>query len=432
MIALTRFQPCVSLSIALFVLGACKSSAENSDAPLLSQANLAGTWRAVLDSAGGELPFTIEIFSDEKPGPDGAVAIVRNGTETATFSELSIVDRRVTFRLAPFDTAITAILDPTGKRLSGTWQLMTAEGLESLPFRAQKDNRKRFSRPGRSNPDADAVPSVAGSWTLQLRSDGNPFPGLMELTESDDTVQGTLLYPEGTLRYLVGQYSDGFLQLSTFAGGIVVLIRGRARKDGTLKGDIWFNQHGALRFTAESTEDENLLDTLPDPYKVVTSVNPDKELRFSFPNTEGKMVSLANTRYEGKVVLIELFGSWCINCNDAAKHLSEWYKQYKSRGLEVIGLAYEHTGDKQRDLRQVIAYRDRYQIQFPLLIAGTTDLDKPLEDLSQIQAYPTLIFVGRDGQVKKTHSGFFGPSAGQYYEKQIARLEADIEELLGD
>ncbi|MEZ4363190.1 MAG: TlpA disulfide reductase family protein [Kofleriaceae bacterium] len=153
----------------------------------------------------------------------------------------------------------------------------------------------------------------------------------------------------------------------------------------------------------------------------------------AFPSLDGGVVTNEDTRFAGKVMIVELFGTWCPNCNDAAPLLAEWHQRYRARGLEIVGLAYEFTGDPARDTEMLRRHRDKYHLQFPLLLAGVSDkaeAGKTLPDLSAVKSYPTTIFLGRDGRVAKIHSGFAGPGTGRYYRDMVAELEGVLEGLL--
>lgn len=421
----------VRLLLALMLsFAACRSSRSAAEDTVTRDA-LAGVWRVVLDSPGGELPFTIEIFPTGQPGPGGAPAIIRNGEEAVPFSEVSISGRRVNLRIEHRDTALTGVLDAGGNTLMGTWQLTTNEGSSTLPIKALRGQSHRFDpRPERTKGAFDALSSVAGTWRIELDRDPT-FVGIADFQQTGDEIRGTVMHAEGTYRYLVGQYRDGVLRLSTFNGGMAVLMRGYARADGTLTGEIWLDDEGFYQFRATSMDSDDPLEALPDPTEIVTVKSEDRRLHFKYPDTEGQPVGMDDVRFEGKVVLVELFGTWCSNCNDAAPHLQEWYQRYRKRGFEAVGLAFEHTGDRERDLRQVKAYKEYYGIEFPLLIAGTTTFtQEPLPELSMSPAFPTMIFIGRDGTIHTVLNGFLGPSAGKYYRERVARMEAIIEELL--
>jgi hypothetical protein len=70
-----------------------------------------------------------------------------------------------------------------------------------------------------------------------------------------------------------------------------------------------------------------------------------------------------------------------------------------------------------------------------MLITGVTSVDslkteKTLPQLTPIKAFPTTIFIGRDGKVKKIHAGFYGPGTGEYYDAYRKDFEDTIDSLL--
>ncbi|MDY7096483.1 MAG: TlpA disulfide reductase family protein [Acidobacteriota bacterium] len=159
----------------------------------------------------------------------------------------------------------------------------------------------------------------------------------------------------------------------------------------------------------------------------------DGSFDFAFPNLDGEEVSIHDPRFDGKVVVVNIFGSWCPNCNDEAPLLAKWHERYRDQGFEIIGLAYELTGDEERDARQVRRFADRYNLEYPLLLAGISDkseASKTLPALSSILAFPTTVILDRSGTVRSIHSGFSGPGTGEHYERLVEKMEGLIEELL--
>lgn len=407
-------------------LVACSAKGNDSKPPPLTRSDFVGVWRVVFDSPGGELPIEVEIFDESSDKP----AVFRNGAQEIPFSEVSLVGPRINLRVDHRDAAITAELDNSRKRLIGTWQVLEQDGPSTLPVVAYKGQTHRFAAsPGGMHGAVERVPSVAGTWKLDFKSDEGGH-GIAELAQQGDVVTGTIIHPIGSLRYLTGQYQNGVLHLSSFNGGVASLVRARGRDDGTLSGDIWYNDDGYLGFSATRSTPDEARKSMRDPATLVRVLEPTRPVSFQFPDLDGQVISHNDPRFEGKAMVIELFGSWCSNCNDAAALMVAWHKRYRSRGLEILGLAYEHTGELERDRRQVRRFAKHHGIEFPLLLAGTSDLRKPLADLSEVDIFPTMLFIGRDGLVRKVHTGFLGPSAGVHYERQIAQLEADIEKLL--
>ena len=145
------------------------------------------------------------------------------------------------------------------------------------------------------------------------------------------------------------------------------------------------------------------------------------------------MVSSTDEQFRGKVVVIDIFGTWCPTCHDAAPSLVRFYREYHDRGLEIVGLAYEVSGDSTVDNALVKRYRDKFGIEFPLLLAGiniTSATAATLPQLEGFTAYPTTIFIGRDGTVRRIHAGFYGPATGAQHDRMIRDFTSFIEELL--
>jgi hypothetical protein len=87
------------------------------------------------------------------------------------------------------------------------------------------------------------------------------------------------------------------------------------------------------------------------------------------------------------------------------------------------------------DTRQVRRYRDKFGISFPLLLAGVNDNESiaaALPQLSNVTAFPTTVFLGRDGRVRRIHAGFHGLAAGPQHTRMVGEFEREIERLLNE
>ncbi len=414
--------------------------------PATVESSLPGLWRGVLTSPGGELPFGLEISSTTTPGaaqaPETAgtwSATVWNGPERVPLSGVDVRGREVVLRFEGYDSRIVAQLDGRGETLKGHWEKTGASGVGTMPFEAKKSTSSaalRF-RPLAEvglaeSAHAALVPSIAGNWAIDLTDDEGTTPAVGELSQNGATVVGTLRTPTGDHRFLEGSYEGGVLRLSAFDGGHAFLYRARATESGTLDGDFWSRDAYHATWTARKARDGEVI--LPDAWNAIGLNNSEGAFRFTFPDLEGKSVGLSDPRFTGKVVLVNLFGSWCPNCNDEAPLLAAWHREYRDRGLEVIGLAYEVTGNVERDRELVRRFAKRHGTEYPLLLAGTSDkkaAGATLPDLSAVAAFPTTIFIGRDGKVRKIHSGFDGPGTGKHFEALQKEFVATIEELLG-
>ncbi len=427
MTKLIRTAAPVWLAALLIIIVACQEQppAEPAQAQPLS---LDGPWRAVLQSPGGELPFELRIAGDGQTLRATAI----NGQEQVAFGEVVVDDRQVELRLPWYDAEVTAQLSEDGSLMRGRWRKTAAGGVDSsLPFVAMRGFASRFLPVTDAAPGAAAVDSVDGAWRAVFTDEDGTETARAEFQQTAEVVQGTFLTPTGDYRFLQGSYEQGQLRLSTFDGAHAFLFTAKAQTDGSLVGDFWSRDTYHATWIATRAEAEEKI--LPDAWSLVKLTNADQQFDFSFEALDGGTVSLADARFAGKPVLVNLFGTWCPNCNDEAPLLAKWHRDYADRGLEIVGLAFEYTGDVERDREMIQRFKQRHGIDYPLLLAGINDKQSAAETLGYVDkvvAYPTTIYLDRDHKVQGIHSGFAGPGTGKYHDELVAELTARVESLL--
>ncbi|HUP14027.1 MAG TPA: hypothetical protein VM187_17525, partial [Niastella sp.] len=63
-------------------------------------------------------------------------------------------------------------------------------------------------------------------------------------------------------------------------------------------------------------------------------------------------------------------------------------------------------------------------------VGDTLRTEKTLPEITKIKMFPTTLFIGRDGKLKKTHTGFNGPATGMHYEAFKKEFNTIVDELL--
>lgn len=379
----------------------------------------AGQWHAWLDSPGGELPVGLELA-----GKGGHFkARLANGAEKIPFTQVTAEEGRITFHIDYYDARITATISEDGKRLDGEWVKTGRGGKPSrLPFHATAGAAPRF--PDTAKAEAD----VTGRWSVNFSKSDEPAVGLFQQA-SDGTVTGTFMTIGGDYRYLEGGVSGSELRLSSFDGAQALLFAAKLQQDGTLKGDFW--SRDAWHETWLANRDDNA--RLEGGF---VTFEPDKAKRLSdaqFLDLAGRKRTLGEKELQGKARIIEIFGSWCPNCHDAAELLAKLDGKYHRRGLSILGMAFELTGDFQRNAKVVRAFADRHRVKYPIVIVGPADKDevkRALPALGELRAYPTTLFIDSEARVRAIHTGFSGPATGAAYERLRAEFEHEIETLL--
>lgn len=380
----------------------------------LAGAGPAGSWRAVLDLAGGPLRFSISLVQD-----GGQLrGTLCNGASCDRFTAVRLQGDSLVLDLGDYAASITARLH--GDSLTGSYQNVGRRGPRIIPFRAG-----RGSWPAAAGPAA-----LLGQWDAWFQGTVESTPRVLEFRNGPDGLEGTVISNSGDYGLFWGGAVRDSFALGHFDGINVYLLTGRLQGD-TLRGTFHAGLRTRTPFVATRSTGRPHL-TPPD---AVTRVDPNLPLAFTFPDLAGRPVSLSDSVYAGKVVLVDIFGTWCPACHDAAPVLGRFYREYHARGLEIIGVAFEVTGDPVEDGKMVRRFREKFAIPYTLLLGGASETDVvrgALPQLDGFTAFPTTLFIGRDGTVRRVHAGFYGPATGPQHPALVADFRREIERLLAE
>jgi thiol-disulfide isomerase/thioredoxin len=347
---------------------------------------------------------------------------IRNGQEKLLLDEVNFSGDSVNIPLHIFDASIQAKVNENV--LKGFF-IKHYEKDYRLPFVAEHGVTYRF-RETSEKPARD----FSGKYRVTFFEPKDTVDAVGLFTQQGNKLSGTFLTPTGDYRFLEGISDEDSLHLSTFDGNYVYLFKAKGSED-TLSGRFYSGKTKNVPWTA--VRDENA--ALADPDKLTYLKEGYDKIDFSFPDVDGKRVSLNDGKYKDKVVILQIFGTWCPNCLDETMYLAPWYDKNKSRGVEIIGLAYERKDDFDYASKRVRRMIEKLGVNYDFVIAGTNDKDaasKTLPMLNRVAAFPTTIFIGRDGKVKKIHTGFAGPGTGIYYDQLIEEFNETVNALLAE
>lgn len=409
----TKFKA-LKASLLILLLASC--SQESPTTPGVDHASVAG-WHVTIELPGVDLPVRLHLE------PDGSQAWFENGVEHVRVPQVEATDQGWRLRFPTFNN--TVVLNRTEEGYEGELTLVKRGYEQVMPLTAVPDPGYRFL------PEPEPRVDFTGRWEVGfIEDDGEVGQAVGEFDQQGGQVSGTFLTPLGDYRYLAGNAHGDRLLLSTFDGAHAFVFEAVMQPDGTLLGEFWSGTKWHQRWTAQ----RNFEASLPDAYSLTYLKDGYERLEFTFPNLAGESVSLQDEKYRDKVVLVSLAGSWCPNCADEMEYLSGVYRQYRDQGLEIICLLYEHFEDFERAAAQGMALKVKHDIDFDILVAGTSDKTAAAETLpmlNHVLAFPTLIFIDRQGQVRNIHTGFAGPGTGRYFDEFKVNFIAQLESLLG-
>ena len=361
------------------------------------------------------LPFRFEV--------KGTSLEVINGEERIAADSVFTRGDSVFIRMALFDSEIRCRLK--GDSLAGNFFNHARTANNVVPFRAAYGDRIPLV-------NSFELKDFKGRWEVSFAGDDPPInKAVGEFAQTGNHITGTFLTPTGDYRFLEG-YADGdFMYLSCFDGSHLFYFNARMDEKENLSGHYYSGRHWHDTWTAFRNDKA----ALPDPDTLTYLKKGYDKLDFSFPDTDSNLVSLSDKRFNGKVVLVQIMGTWCPNCMDETAFLAPFYKEFQSKGLEIIGLDYEKIPVFATARKNLNRLKKHYAIGYPLLYAGSTDVAKreqTLPMLNSILAFPTTIYIDRKGRVRKIHTGFSGPATGEHFERWKEEFYSFINKLLAE
>ncbi|HYC49839.1 MAG TPA: TlpA disulfide reductase family protein [Gemmatimonadaceae bacterium] len=116
---------------------------------------------------------------------------------------------------------------------------------------------------------------------------------------------------------------------------------------------------------------------------------------YSAQSLAGDSVSLAAAR--GKVVLLNVWATWCHPCRDEIPELQRLHEQYRARGLELIGVSVDAAGNDE----SIRAFAQEFRMTYPIW----RDPDDHISTRFLIYGVPATFLVDRDGVLRWRRMG---------------------------
>lgn len=378
-----------------------------------------GEWSSFLQLTAKEtLPFKLIV---QKLNNKSTFSI-QNAEEIIQLNEYRIHQDTIIVDFPTFNSSLHFV-SKSKKHLIGYWINYNKGNNYKIPFESKYGYTERFQKTNCNKPN-----NVNGNWKVVFDYDTpDSSMSLGVFKQSNNTLTGTYLTETGDYRFLEGNQFGNEFNLSCFDGSHAFLLKATYKND-SLIGKFYSGKH--FVGTWKGTKDEKF--KLKDPDSL-TKVNKSSVFSFDGKDLDGKSFHFPNDSYKNKVVIIQIMGTWCPNCMDETRYYKELYSKYHNQGLEIISIGYE-VGETFEDYSKKISLlKERLNLDFKFLVGGSAKKSLASEQfsmLNEVISFPTSIFIGRDGEVKRVHTGFNGPGTGSYYTEYVEKTNKLIEELL--
>lgn len=378
------------------------------------------TWRAaIVREDGMEIPFNFTIQQQKNT----SVTTIINANERLKVDSIKFTTDSIFIKMPVFESAFKGAIST--KNWEGIWIKGTAKNEQVLPFKAQP-GINRFTPV-----EGNAKYNITGRWAVSFGSE-QAQTSIAEFVQKGNKVTGTFLTPTGDYRFLEGIVSGNKLYLSGFDGAHAYLFNADISRGNTITNGIFYS---GARYKEAWTAIKNAKAKVKQDVAAMYLKPGEERLNFRFPDLDSNLVSINDSRFANKVVIVQLMGSWCPNCMDETAFLSDYYTKNKQRGIEIVALAYEYTPNFNRSVNSMRKFKTRFNVQYPMLITGVTVSDtlrteKTLPQVTPIKVFPSSIIIDKKGKVRRFDYGFYGPGTGQHFEDYKKEFYATMDELL--
>ena len=364
------------------------------------------------------LPFNFSVTND-------STLVVQNSSEIVGFS-IDYLKDSIFIRSKVFEGYIKGILEDN--KINGVFVIESLD--RSVPFTSYNSS-KRFNIDFEKN---EKLTLNRWRFTFNPNMDNASISlGIFNPTGQNE-ISATFRTSTGDYGFMHGGYKDSKIVLSTFNGSRAYLLEAELNNNNdSIKGIMYSGNHS-------KTIIEGVLDNvfeLSNEYSLTSLQSKNQKFEFSFENTAGKLISIDDDIFDGKSMVIQLMGSWCSNCLDESKFYVDYMNKNKLIDIEFVAIAFEYAKTKDGALNSILKLKNQIGIDYPILLAqyGSSDKGKALEKfpmLNNIISYPTTIFLDKNKDVIKIHTGFNGPATGEKYIEFINEFDNTIRFMQGN
>ena len=106
--------------------------------------------------------------------------------------------------------------------------------------------------------------------------------------------------------------------------------------------------------------------------------------------------------YSGKVMLVNLWATWCGPCRNEIPELVKIRKEFAPKGFEIVGLSTENPTSSEESVKNFVqSFNMDYQVGW-----ASPEVAIAFMQMTQRDAIPQSFIISRDGHVLKQFVGF--------------------------
>ncbi len=376
-----------------------------------------GAWSGYIHYDSIHVPFSFEILPSGRDVPE---FIFKNGKEERQVLNAYFIEDSLIIPMDPFDVTLRT-----------TFTAMSMEGVYVKGYRnKQVSFHAAYGAPRFSKVSTRPSPVIEEKWEMTF-SPGATFAskGVGLFKKNGDRVYGTVLTTTSDYRYFEGILDGDSLKLSSFDGAHAFMIIGKKVGGKQWQGEMIFDNNFSESWEAVY----NASAEIPDPFEMVLPEPGQERPYFDLLGAGSGPDAIDPSKYADKVLIIQVFGTWCPNSHDQTEYLVKWYEENKAKDVAILASSYEANYSQPYGLKRIEAYKKSNSISYDVVLGGRLSkrgAATPFPFMDKIEAFPTLVILDKQGYARYVLSYFNGPATGSYYQAFDARFNEIIAQLL--
>jgi len=139
---------------------------------------------------------------------------------------------------------------------------------------------------------------------------------------------------------------------------------------------------------------------------------------FNFELTDVKGAPIKLADFQGKVCIVDIWGTWCPPCRAEIPSFIKLQETYGSQGFQMVGLNQERAPTPEAEAEKVVNYMENNGMNYPCALIT----EEVMDQVPDFGGFPTTLFIDRSGKVRLKAVGLH----------DYAFLEAVVTELLAE
>lgn len=377
-----------------------------------------GQWRGDIHYSNVDVSLTFEIGYPVDEVPE--ITFV-NGRERRVVKNATIEGDSIFIPLDPFDVEIRARF--AAMSITGVYKKYYRD--LTIPFSAE------YGKPRMIKNSVRTSPPIEKRWDITFSPESSSISrGVGLFTQRGHIVTGTIMTQVSDYRYFEGILDGDSIKLSCFDGAHAFAFLGKKSEEGWSGEMVYDDGYSEPWIAIYDAEAE-----LKNPFEIVDIEPGSQKPYYDLLGAGEGRDAIDPSRYENKVLIIQLFGTWCPNSHDQTKYLVDWYKKNQEKDVAILAASFEANYSREYGLERLEKYREVNEIPYDMVLAGRlskTGAALPFPFMERIEAFPTLVIQDKSGYVRYVHSYFNGPATGEYYRTFDKRFNQIIDSLLDE